>query len=47
MAILEKIKNEEKLSKALPVSIKFGWRWNDAIYGLHNEYNAYIGVQNP
>ena len=46
MNIMEKIKNEEKFSKALPVSIKCGWRENDAVYVLHNEHNAYIGAQN-
>ena len=46
MKIIEKIKNEEKLSNALPVMIKCGWRKNDAVYVLHNEHNAYIGAQN-
>ena len=44
--IMEKIKNEEKFSHALPVSIKCGWRENDVVYVLHNERNAYIGAQN-
>ena len=43
---MEKIKNEEKLSNALPVSIKYGWRSNDAVYVLHNKHNVYIGAQN-
>ena len=43
---MEKIKNEEKSSNALPVSIKCGWRLNDAVYALHNEHIAYIGAQN-
>ena len=47
MKIVEKIKNEEKLSNALPVSIKCRWRSNDAVYVLHNEQNGYIGAQNP
>ena len=46
MKIMEKNKNEEKFSNALPVSIKCGWRKNDAINVLHNELNAYIGTQN-
>ena len=45
MKIMEKIKNEVKLSNALSVSIKCGWRWNDAVYVLHNEYNSYIAAQ--
>ena len=35
MKIMEKIKNEEKLSNALPISINY------AVYVLHNEHNAY------
>ena len=46
MKIMEKIWNEETFSNALPVSIKCGWRENDAIYVLHNEHNAYIRAQN-
>ena len=46
MKIMEKIKNEEKLSNALSVSIKCVGRQNDAVYVLHNEHNAYIGAQN-
>ena len=44
---MEKIKNEEKLFTALPVSIQCGWRWNDAVYVLHNEHNEYIRAQHP
>ena len=40
MKIMEEIKNEEKFSNALPVSIKFGWRENDTVHVLHNEHNA-------
>ena len=43
---MDKIENEEKLSNVLPVSIKCGLRYNDAVYVLHNEHNAYIGAQN-
>ena len=43
---MEKIKNEEKFSNALPVSIKCGWRRNDAVYVLHDAPNAYIWAQN-
>ena len=39
------IKNEEKLTNALPVSIKRGWRRNDAVFVLHNKYNEYIRAQ--
>ena len=46
MKIMEKIKNEEKLSNALPVSIKCGWRENNAVYVLHNEHNVFIWTQN-
>ena len=46
MKITGKIKNEEKLSNALPVSIKCGRRQNDAVYVLHNEHNTNIGAQN-
>ena len=43
---MEKIKNEEKLCNARPVSIKCGWRWNDAVYVLHNEHKEYIRAHN-
>ena len=45
---MEKIKNEEELSNALPVSIKYCRRKNDAghVLHVHNEHNAYIGAQN-
>ena len=46
MKIMEEINNEEKLSNALPVLIKCGWRQNDAVYILRNEHNAHIGTQN-
>ena len=46
MKIMEKIKNEEKLSNALPFFTKCGRRENDAVYVLHNEYSAYIRAQN-
>ena len=45
MKVMEKIKNEEKLSYALPVSIKCGWRENDVDNVQQDEDNAYIGVQ--
>ena len=45
MKIMQKIKNEEKLTNALPVSIKREWHYNDAVYVLHNERNAYIAAQ--
>ena len=37
MKIMEEIKNGENFSNTLPVSIKRGWRENDAVYVLHNE----------
>ena len=43
---MKKIKNEEKLFNALPVSIKCGWRRNYAVFVLHNENNEYIRAQN-
>ena len=46
MEIMEKIKNDEKLSNELPVSIECGWCWNDVVYVLHNKHNVYIGAQN-
>ena len=46
MNIVEKIKIEEKIYNALPVSIKFGWRWNDANNAIQDEYCAFIGSQN-
>ena len=46
MKIMVKIKNEDKLFNALPVSIKCGWRSNDAVHVLHNEHIVYIGAQN-
>ena len=42
---MEKIKNEEKLSNALPVSIKCEWSQNDTVYARHYEHNAYIGAK--
>ena len=44
MKIMENIKNEEKFSIALPVSIKCVWRENDAVNVLHNEHNVNIGA---
>ena len=46
MEIREKIKNEEKLSNALPVSIKCWWHLKHHIIILRDEQNAYIGAQN-
>ena len=46
MKIVDEIKNKEKLFNALPVSIKYEWRWNDAAYALHKEHNGYLGAQN-
>ena len=40
MKIIEKIKNEVKLPNALPVSMKCGWRLNDAVNALHDEHNS-------
>ena len=46
MKIMEEIDNEEKFSNALSVSVKCGWRENDALYVLHNEQNAYLWAHN-
>ena len=46
MKIMEKVKNEDELANALRVSIKCGWRQNDAINALHDEHNAYIRAKN-
>ena len=46
MKIMEEIRNEEKFSNVLPVSIKCWWRENDAVYALHNAQNAYLGAHN-
>ena len=46
MNIMEEIKHKKKFSYALPVSIKCGWRENDAVYILHNEQNAHLGAHN-
>ena len=41
---MEKIKKWREIIKCI-VSIKCWWRWNDAVYVLHNERNEYIRAQ--
>ena len=45
MTIIEKIKNEENLSNALPDSIKCGLCQNEAVDALQDEHNAYIATK--
>ena len=43
MKSMEKIKNKEKCSNALPVSIKCSWRENDVVYVLYKNSMHRLG----
>ena len=46
MKNMEQIRKEDKLSKALPVSIIHLWRYNGAVNTQQDKHKTYIVAQN-